>query len=199
MLLINENLAVSRIINLIAHKENLEVEEFENIDSVIKNQYEFILIDNDSYKDGMLSELKGRFKYKKLIFIAPKNGGKPLGFDDILFKPFLPIDFLKVVEKSVRAKPKIEKKVEEKKIKSTKEPKIVENDLKIESYESDVPEIPENLTPKIEKIKKEEVKEKVESIAKKSVESIFSSSELKELLRDIEININISFKVKDRK
>ncbi len=189
MLLINENLAVSRIINLIAHKESLEVEEFENLNSVIKDRYDFILIDNDSYKDGMISEIKGRFKYKKLIFIAPKNGGKPLGFDEILFKPFLPIDFLRVIGKvpTEQSSQKLTSTTKRVKKRDEEEKKIDKEEEKRVSKK----EIEKELIAK-------KIKSQIEDSTKEGIEYILSNREIIEVLKDLEIDIKITFNFKSK-
>ncbi len=170
MLLINENLAVSRIINLIAHRENLEVEEFETLEDVVKKSYEYILIDNDTYKDGMIGEIKGRLKYRKLIFITPKNGGKPLGFDGVLFKPFLPLDFLTIIGKNNINSDK------------SKEKDVKKRDNRVEIKEQ----------------VKQQINEKLQTLTSSAINVAFSNSDLREILEDVEINIKISFDFKNK-
>ena len=198
MLLINENLAVSRIINLIAHRENLEVEEFETLESVIKTHYEYILIDNDTYKDGMLAEIESRFKYDKLIFIAPKNSGKPLGFDEVLFKPFLPLDFLSVIGKDDKDKKKIEKSLSNEK-KSEIKDEIIGDELKKDEIE-DLPidDKKEILKDEIKAKAKEQVEKRIDRLTKNALNLALNSEDIRELLNDVEINIKISFDFKNK-
>jgi len=198
MLLINENLAVSRIINLIAHRENLEVEEFETLEAVIKTHYEYILIDNDTYKEGMLADIENRFKYSKLIFIAPKNSGKPLGFDEVLFKPFLPLDFLSAIDMGKDNIKKTNKKTTEKlsEIKND----IIGNEMKKDKIKnlSIEDKKKEDIKEEIKAKAKEQVERRIDKLAKNALNLALDSNDIRELLDDMEINIKVSFDFKNK-
>ena len=97
LLLINENPAVSRLIKLSCEKYGYELEEISDIESLLSDSYDYVFIDSDLYSDELLEALKSKAEYKKIGYIATKGSERPEGMDFILEKPFLPTDFVDIV------------------------------------------------------------------------------------------------------
>ncbi|MBZ7943312.1 hypothetical protein H2269_01710 [Campylobacter sp. RM13744] len=92
ILLLNENSVVSRLISLSAKKMSYEFEEL-NTYSEDLGHYDVIVVDSDV--PAPLKVLKE--KCDKLIFLAPRNQQNVDIDAQILYKPFLPTDFLNLL------------------------------------------------------------------------------------------------------
>ncbi|HEF1274777.1 TPA: hypothetical protein R8Q98_000162 [Campylobacter coli] len=91
ILLLNENPVVSRLISLSAKKMSYDFEEINAYDENL-GHYDVIIVDSDT--PAPLKILKE--KCDKLIFLAPRN--QSVDIDAlILHKPFLPTDFLNLL------------------------------------------------------------------------------------------------------
>ncbi|EIA40665.1 hypothetical protein cco10_09380, partial [Campylobacter coli 90-3] len=91
ILLLNENSVVSRLISLSAKKMSYDFEEINAYDENL-GHYDVIIVDSDT--PAPLKILKE--KCDKLIFLAPRN--QSVDIDAlILHKPFLPTDFLNLL------------------------------------------------------------------------------------------------------
>lgn len=99
LLLLNNNPAVSRLIKLSAEKAGYELDEFEDYGLVPLNSYDVILVDNELYDTSALSELKETTGCDYCIYICQRGAQKPEVFNVSLEKPFLPTDFLALLEK----------------------------------------------------------------------------------------------------
>lgn len=99
ILLINDNKIVSRLISLTCEKNSIDFEEIQEINNASKNSYDFIFIDSDIYTQELLEEIENKLSFKKLIFIASKGAEIPQSIEVVLEKPFLPTDFLELIQK----------------------------------------------------------------------------------------------------
>ncbi|EPW1859182.1 hypothetical protein ACWE7U_000856 [Campylobacter coli] len=91
ILLLNENPVVSRLISLSAKKMSYDFEEINAYDKNL-GHYDVIIVDSDT--PAPLKILKE--KCDKLIFLAPRNQSADIDAL-ILHKPFLPTDFLNLL------------------------------------------------------------------------------------------------------
>ncbi len=101
ILLINDNKIVSRLLQLSSEKHNYALEEINDY-TAGESAYNVIFIDNEKYDEDAFNSLKETLTFDKLGFIANKTDIKPEGFDFILEKPFLPTDFVKLMEENFR-------------------------------------------------------------------------------------------------
>ena len=99
LLLLNNNPAVSRLIKLSAEKAGYELDEFEDYGLVPLNSYDVVLVDNEVYDASALNELKEMTGCEYCIYICQRGVQKPDAFNVSLEKPFLPTDFLVLLEK----------------------------------------------------------------------------------------------------
>jgi uncharacterized membrane protein len=59
-------------------------------------------VDSELYDQNRVEELKKEVRYDKLGFLADKGGVKPDGFDLVLEKPFLPTDFVNLMDENFK-------------------------------------------------------------------------------------------------
>ena len=99
LLLLNNNPAVSRLIKLSAEKAGYELDEFEDYGLVPLTTYDVILVDNELYDEIALSELCGHIGCDYIVYICQRGAKKPDTVNVALEKPFLPTDFLVLLDK----------------------------------------------------------------------------------------------------
>lgn len=101
ILLINDNKIVSRLLQLSSEKQNYTLEEINDY-TAGKDAYNVIFIDSEKYDPDAWEALKSTLTYDKLGFIGDKTHPKPEGFDLVLEKPFLPTDFVALMQENFR-------------------------------------------------------------------------------------------------
>ncbi|MDD3324663.1 MAG: hypothetical protein PHN38_06050 [Sulfurospirillaceae bacterium] len=99
LLLINNNPAVSRLIKLSVDKMGHEIDEFENYDDVPLRKYDIIMIDNELFTEDDFKALTESSGCDKCIYICQRGSSKPESVSATLEKPFLPTDFIVLIEK----------------------------------------------------------------------------------------------------
>ncbi|MCX2806740.1 hypothetical protein OQH60_00005, partial [Campylobacter sp. MIT 21-1685] len=92
ILLLNENPVVSRLISLSAKKMSYEFKELQAYDEKDTQYYDVIVVDSET--PAPLKILKERCD--TIIFLAPRSTEIELEAK-ILYKPFLPTDFLNIL------------------------------------------------------------------------------------------------------
>ncbi len=100
LLLLNTNPAVSRLIKLSTDKVGYELDEFDDYGLVPLVQYDVILVDNEVYEEEALAGVKETSECNYVIYIGQRGTQKPQGVNVLLEKPFLPTDFLTLLEKA---------------------------------------------------------------------------------------------------
>ncbi len=98
--LVNDNKIVSRLLQLSSDKHNYLLEENAKIEPS-KESYDFVLVDSDKYTPSFVQEIQKKLTYKKLGYIGIKNDPVPDEFDMHLDKPFLPSDFVSMIEQNI--------------------------------------------------------------------------------------------------
>ena len=99
ILLLNDNKIVSRLLQLSSKKSGFDIEE-SGVFVPKKEFYNLIFVDSDKYTPELVKEIKETLTYDKLVFIGTAQAKKPDEFAEVLEKPFLPTDFVALVEKS---------------------------------------------------------------------------------------------------
>jgi len=99
ILLINDNKIVSRLLQLSSKKSGFDIEE-SGVFSPSKDSYNLVFIDSDKYSEELMDKIKENLTYDKLVFIGTAQVKKPEEFELVLEKPFLPTDFISLVEKN---------------------------------------------------------------------------------------------------
>jgi len=113
LLLINNNPAVSRLINLSAKKYGYEIEEFKSDDFDLNENYDVTITDNEAVSENSILLLRESGSLGDIIYIGPKGLPKPVYANYFLQKPFLPTDFIDLIKKIEKSKNEKEIKKEE--------------------------------------------------------------------------------------
>ena len=115
LLLLNNNPAVSRLIKLSAEKAGYELDEFEDYGLVPLTTYDVILVDNELYEESAVAGLREHTGCDYVVYICQRGAKKPEAMNVSLEKPFLPTDFLVLMDKikNVIASHKLEEPNEE--------------------------------------------------------------------------------------
>ncbi len=100
--LVNDNKIVSRLLQLSSEKHGYLLEEKMEIEPS-REHYDFVLIDSDKYSPETIEELKSKVTFGKLGYIGVKKETVPPEFDMHLDKPFLPSDFVSMIEENMHA------------------------------------------------------------------------------------------------
>ncbi len=98
--LINDNKIVSRLLQLSSDKHGYLLEE-KLEPTPTKKHYDIALIDSDKYTQNILEELRKKASFDKVGYIGIKKEPVPEGFDINLDKPFLPSDFVAMIEANI--------------------------------------------------------------------------------------------------
>ncbi len=99
LLLLNNNPAVSRLIKLSVDKVGYEMDEFEDYGLVPLKAYDVIMVDNECYEEEELRSLCDHSSCEYVVYICQRGSKKPDFVNVALEKPFLPTDFLLLLEK----------------------------------------------------------------------------------------------------
>lgn len=123
LLLLNNNPAVSRLIKLSAEKAGYELDEFEDYGLVPLTTYDVILVDNELYEETAVAGLCEHTGCDYVVYVCQRGAKKPDAMNVALEKPFLPTDFLILMDKikNVLASHKMEEPDEEESILQTDE------------------------------------------------------------------------------
>lgn len=98
ILLINSNPAVSRLITLSVEKLGYTLNEIKGFEEYDSEPYDITLVDNDVYKEAPAKMIKNMQLSNHIAYIAPRGSEKPDFFDSMIEKPFLPTDFINMLE-----------------------------------------------------------------------------------------------------
>jgi len=98
--LVNDNKIVSRLLQLSSEKHGYLLEEKMEIEPS-REHYDFVLIDSDKYSPEIIEALKSKITFGKLGYIGVKKETVPPEFDMHLDKPFLPSDFVSMIEENM--------------------------------------------------------------------------------------------------
>ena len=101
ILLINENKIVSRLFQLSSQKHNYDLEEI--VSYVPKeSSYNAVFVDSKIYDKEKIEEFKTKISFDKMTYLGDKGEAKPDWFDLLLEKPFLPTDFVNLMNENFK-------------------------------------------------------------------------------------------------
>lgn len=115
ILLFNDNPVVRKLVALSAQKTKDELSVVWSIDEIGEGDYDLLIIDDAMYSDELFLSLKEVVTYKSTLLMATRGQSAPLGFDNVIHKPFLPTDLVDMfvqIEKKVTSQAKQENTVE---------------------------------------------------------------------------------------
>ncbi len=120
ILLINSNPVVSRLTALSARKEEIQVEEVQNINEITNSKYDILFVDSDSFNTNIESSISKDIKaQKRVLFYSQDDKISKDSFDITILKPFLPSEVsavIRSVEESDVVEEKLQEELEEKSI-----------------------------------------------------------------------------------
>jgi len=98
ILLINSNPVVSRLTALSARKEEIQIDEVQEINEVNDSQYDIVFVDSDSWSKEIDSAISKDIKtQKRVLFYAQDDKNDNELFDISILKPFLPSEVSAVI------------------------------------------------------------------------------------------------------
>ena len=137
ILLINDNKIVSRLLQLSSKKHNYDLEEISDYNPS-GSAYNVVFVDSHKYNSSSLKNLMGAITYDKLGFIGSKNGDIPSEFDIAIEKPFLPTDFVSLIDENFKVVDSFDEEEE------TKEEELKLDELEeLSPLDEKIEEIPE--------------------------------------------------------
>ncbi len=101
ILLINDNKIVSRLFGLSCQKHNYDLEEIKDYNPK-KEAYNILFVDSALFDSQALESLRGRVVFDKVAYMGDRGELKPEMCDLLLEKPFLPTDFIRLIEQNFR-------------------------------------------------------------------------------------------------
>jgi hypothetical protein len=144
ILLINSNPVVSRLTALSARKEEIQIDEVQEVNEVSHGHYDIVFVDADSWNKDVDSAITQNIKTeKKVLFYAQDDSKSKELFDISILKPFLPSEVsavIRLVEESIVSNDKSsEKEATQEKRKNTPErPKEEKKDDLLRSLNDDL-------------------------------------------------------------
>jgi uncharacterized membrane protein len=101
ILLLNTNPAVSRIVALAASQLSAELEEVAHLSEISRIEYDAVIVDDGAFDEGTAATLDALHAARK-VFLSGRAYGDEIedGFDDVLQKPFLPVQIAALIQSS---------------------------------------------------------------------------------------------------
>ena len=98
ILLINNNPVVSRLTALSARKEDIEIDEIQEVTELNSDTYDIVFVDGDSFSKDVSDVITENMKVKKsVLFYAEEDKDENSSFDITILKPFLPSEVSAVI------------------------------------------------------------------------------------------------------
>lgn len=98
ILLINNNPVVSRLTALSARKEEIEIDEIQEVTELSSDNYDIVFVDADSLSKDVYDIISEHIKVqKKVLFYAQDDKEEKELFDTTILKPFLPSEVSAVI------------------------------------------------------------------------------------------------------
>ncbi|WP_331774496.1 hypothetical protein [Sulfurospirillum sp. 1612] len=129
LLLINNNPAVSKLINLSAEKLGYEIDEISDDSVDLEKSFDITITDSDSVDESSFLLLKESGSLGKVVYIGSRGIEKPEFADYMLYKPFLPTDFVELLKQ-------IGKTIEDETGDTTAQEDVID-DFPVEAYVDD--------------------------------------------------------------
>lgn len=138
ILLFNDNPVVRKLVALSAQKTKDELSVVWSLDEISESDYDLLIIDDAMYSDELFLSLKEVVTYKNTLLMATRGQPAPLGFDNVIHKPFLPTD---LVDMFVQIEKKIALSAEEHVPNSASVPKETEEPIYSINLEETLPDL----------------------------------------------------------
>ena len=98
ILLINNNPVVSRLTALSARKEDIEIDEVQEVTELTAYNYDIVFVDADSWNEDVKSTIFTHIETKKRVLFYAQDDNEDLdSFDKGILKPFLPSEVSAVI------------------------------------------------------------------------------------------------------
>jgi hypothetical protein len=98
ILLINSNPVVSRLTALSARKEEIQIDEVQEINEISNSKYDIVFVDADSWSKELDSAISQDIQaQKRVLFYAQDDKNSKELFDISILKPFLPSEVSAVI------------------------------------------------------------------------------------------------------
>jgi len=98
ILLINNNPVVSRLTALSARKEEIDIDEIQEVTELSSDSYDIVFVDSDSLTKDVQDVIKENIKAKKtVLFYTEGDEEEKEDFDITILKPFLPSEVSAVI------------------------------------------------------------------------------------------------------
>ena len=98
ILLINNNPVVSRLTALSARKEDIEIDEIQEVTELSSDTYDIVFVDGDSWTKDVRDVITENMKVKKsVLFYTEGDEEEQSSFDLTILKPFLPSEVSAVI------------------------------------------------------------------------------------------------------
>jgi len=98
ILLINNNPVVSRLTALSARKEEIEIDEIQEVTELSSDTYDIVFVDGDSWTKDVRDVITENIKAKKSVLFYTEGDDEEQGsFDITILKPFLPSEVSAVI------------------------------------------------------------------------------------------------------
>jgi uncharacterized membrane protein len=98
ILLINSNPVVSRLTALSARKEEIQIDEVQEVNEVSTRNYDIVFVDADSWNKDVDSAISQNIQtQKRVLFYAQDDNKRKDLFDISILKPFLPSEVSAVI------------------------------------------------------------------------------------------------------
>jgi len=106
ILLINNNPVVSRLTALSARKEDIEIDEIQEVTELSSDKYDIVFVDADSWSKDVDDIIADNIKVqKRVLFYAQDDKDDKGSFDMSILKPFLPSEVSAVIRSVEESKP----------------------------------------------------------------------------------------------
>jgi hypothetical protein len=98
ILLINNNPVVSRLTALSARKEDIEIDEIQEVTELNNDNYDIVFVDGDSWSKDVKDVITENMKVEKaVLFYSEGDEDEKESFDLTILKPFLPSEVSAVI------------------------------------------------------------------------------------------------------
>jgi len=105
ILLINNNPVVSRLTALSARKEDIEIDEIQEVTELNSDSYDIVFVDGDSWTKDVRDVISENIKVQKsVLFYADGEEDEKKDFDLSILKPFLPSEVSAVIRSVEKSK-----------------------------------------------------------------------------------------------
>jgi len=98
ILLINNNPVVSRLTALSARKEDIQIDEIQEVTELSSDKYDLVFVDADSWSKDVRDVISENIKMQKsVLFYSDGDEDEKSSFDISILKPFLPSEVSSVI------------------------------------------------------------------------------------------------------